>query len=62
LKTVVSRWDEAVVELDAVPVDVLRDRIRAGIKDRMDIGALKEIWGREDADKKRLREIFNVEP
>jgi hypothetical protein len=66
-KTTDSRRDAFVaihgdisVELDALPMDVLQDRLRAEVKAEMDLTALEEARAAEDADRERLRRLLGL--
>lgn len=49
----VRKWGDMSVELDALPVDVLRDRIVGEVESRMDFDALDRVRSRE-RDERRL--------
>jgi len=46
------------VELDALPVDVLRARIEDGIRARMDMEALDRVKRTEGVERSRLAELI----
>jgi len=50
----VARHGDRAVELDALPVDVLRARIVSEVEKRMDLGALTKVRQVEKADRRRL--------
>jgi len=50
----VAVYGDMAVELDALPVDVLRDRIRQEVEARMDLAALKAVGELENSDKSKL--------
>ncbi len=54
----VARWGDVSVELDALPLDVLRDRIVAEVKSRMDLVALRQIRERERHERRQLTEAL----
>jgi len=56
-KFIETHGDQAV-ELDALPVAVLRERLIAAITARMDTEALIALWKQEQADLKRLENIL----
>jgi hypothetical protein len=52
--TFVARWGDVSVELDALPIDVLRARIVAEVEARMDLGALAATRRRQEAERRLL--------
>ena len=50
----VATHGDIAVELDALPVDVLRDRLTEEVTSRMDMEALQKIKEREEAERARL--------
>lgn len=50
----VAEHGDISVELDALPVEVLRARLQAEVEGRMDLGALAKVKKREDADRAQL--------
>jgi hypothetical protein len=54
----IARHGDVAVELDALPVDVLRDRIRSEVEARMDLEALNQVHARDARDRERLRRAF----
>src|SRR5260370_3350884 len=50
----VAKWGELSVELDALPLDVLRDRIVTEVESRMDLNALARVRDRERAERRLL--------
>jgi hypothetical protein len=50
----VAKYGDVAVELDALPVDVLRDRIQQELEARMDLAALEEVRELENSDKSKL--------
>ena len=50
----VAKHGDVSVELDALPVTVLRDRIIAEVEARMDLDALAEVRAMEERDRQRL--------
>jgi hypothetical protein len=50
----IAEHGEGCVELDALPVDVLRERIHAEVEARMDLTALAQVKEAEGKDRKRL--------
>lgn len=54
----VERYGDVAVELDALPVAVLRDRIEQEIESRMDADALAETRRQEREDRERLNSIL----
>jgi len=54
----VERWGDVSVELDALPVDVLRARIAAEVEERMDMEKLAEVREVEERERTRLKEVL----
>jgi hypothetical protein len=54
----VERWGDVSVELDALPVDVLRARIAAEVELRMDMEKLAEVRKLEERERTRLKEAL----
>ncbi len=54
----VERWGDVAVELDALPANVLRERIRDEVRRRMDLEALERTRAAERADRERLDELL----
>lgn len=54
----VERYGDMAVELDALPVELLQERIRQEIEGRIDLNALAEVLAVEKEERERLREIF----
>jgi hypothetical protein len=50
----IAKNGDVSVELDALPVDILRERIRQEIEARMDLLALRDIHIIENSDKSKL--------
>jgi hypothetical protein len=50
----VARYGDMAVELDALPVNVLVERLREGIGARIDLEALGEVDAKEDRDREQL--------
>lgn len=55
----IERFGDVVVELDALPVAVLRDRIIKEVETRMDLDALDETRSLEREDQTRLNSILD---
>jgi hypothetical protein len=55
----IERYGDVAVELDALPVTVLRRRIRHAIEERMDLHALARVRTLEAADRERLLSMVN---
>lgn len=51
----VAKWGDVAVELDALPVDVLRARLITEVESRMDLDALQAIQETEKAERAALR-------
>ncbi len=54
----IKKHGDVSVELDALPVDVLRDRIRREVESRMDLTALAEVKRWEESERLRLSELL----
>ncbi len=54
----VARYGDMAVELDALPLEVLRDRIVAEVEGRMDLVALDRVREREAAERQLLVETL----
>ncbi len=54
----IERYGDVAVELDALPVAVLRERIVREVERRMDLGALEEVREQEREDRERLNSIL----
>jgi len=52
----VAQYGDVAVELDALPVDELRERIRTSVEAHMDMDALEESRRIQDEERTRLRE------
>ncbi len=50
----VAKWGDVSVELDALPVDVLRDRLTNEIEARLDLAALADVQAQEERDRAQL--------
>lgn len=55
----VEKYGDVAVELDALPLNVLKDRLREEVEARMDLGALREVQVQEENDKLRLSAAFS---
>lgn len=56
----VAEFGDIAVELDALPVDVLRERVREAVESRMDMDALEEVLEREEQDKKAIYDALST--
>ncbi|MBI4911050.1 MAG: hypothetical protein HY820_46000 [Acidobacteria bacterium] len=54
----VALHGDVSVELDALPVDVLRDRLRSAVEQCMDLGRLALTKAAEERDRKRLWQVL----
>jgi hypothetical protein len=54
----IAKFGDVSVELDALPVDVLRARIRSEVEARMDLDALRAVRQQEEQDRARLVELL----
>lgn len=58
----VAKHGDVSVELDALPVDVLRQRLTETVEARMDLGALANVRATEQAELDRLRAMLDEVP
>lgn len=56
----IAKHGDVSVELDALPVDVLRRRLTEEVSRRMDLDALERVRELEEIDRARLVELFAV--
>jgi len=56
----VQKYGDVSVELDALPVDVLHDRLIDEVEALMDLEALERIQEAEEADRAMLRAMFKL--
>jgi hypothetical protein len=56
----VAEYGNVSVELDALPIDVLRDRLRTEVEARMDLRALAAVHERDEHDRTRIREALEA--
>lgn len=54
----VARFGDVSVELDALPADVLRERLRADVETRMDLAALTAVRATETQERARLAALL----
>jgi hypothetical protein len=50
----VAKWGDVSVELDALPIEVLRERIVVEVERRIDLTALETVRADEDEERRRL--------
>ena len=50
----VAKWGDVSVELDALPIEALRERIVAEVERRIDLTALEMVRADEDEERRRL--------
>jgi hypothetical protein len=50
----VAKWGDVSVELDALPIEVLRERIVGEVEQRMDLTALEIVRAAEDEERRHL--------
>ena len=50
----VARYGDISVELDALPLDVLTDRLRQEVEARLDLTALRQVQEKEHQEKEQL--------
>jgi DNA topoisomerase VI subunit A len=53
----IAQYGDNTVELDALPIDVLEQRIRDEVEDLMDMDAFAEIEKQEEAEREQLRQL-----
>jgi hypothetical protein len=58
-KRFIAKHGDVSVELDALPIPVLRNRLRTEVETRMDLDALQATIEREDHDLDYLRQMFD---
>lgn len=56
----IAEHGDVSVELDALPVAVLRQRLVDEVKARLDLDALAEVEAQEDSDRRRLAEVLSL--
>lgn len=56
----VEKWGDVSVELDALPVDVLRTRLIEEVEQRMDLQALAELKDEEAEERRRLAMLLGA--
>jgi hypothetical protein len=54
----VAKWGDLSVELDALPLDVLRDRILSEVESRLDLDALARVRDREQTERRLLTNML----
>ncbi len=59
-KAHIAKWGDVAVELDALPDEVLRERLEADVRAHMDLDALQATLKAESEDNARLREMLGV--
>jgi hypothetical protein len=56
----VAKWGDVSVELDALPIEVLRERIVGEVGRRMDLTALEMVRAAEDEERRHLVQTFRA--
>jgi hypothetical protein len=56
----IARHGDVSVELDALPADVLRDRLISEVESYMDLDALEQVQQEEDEERERLTTLLGV--
>lgn len=56
----VAKYGDVAVELDALPVDVLRDRLESEVTARLDMDTWAEVQRQELIDKERITQALSV--
>lgn len=54
----VAEHGDIAVELDALPIDALRDRLDGEVSGRLDLDALERVKAQEEKDRERLGELL----
>jgi hypothetical protein len=54
----VARYGDVAVELDALPINALRERIDVEVRNRLDLEILERTKAQEQSDKQRLDELL----
>lgn len=60
-KKFIEKHGDVSVELDALPVNILKERIRCEVEVRVDMTALNEIWSVERRERQKLVKIFKYD-
>ena len=55
----VAEHGDVAVELDALPLDVLTERIEGAVREQLDLEALSEVWEQEERDRGRLAALMD---
>ncbi|TEU08593.1 MAG: hypothetical protein E3J25_11750 [Anaerolineales bacterium] len=55
----VAQYGDVAVELDALPLDVLRARIREEVRAHMDMSALEKTWKTEEGEREQLLRLLS---
>jgi hypothetical protein len=55
----IAKYGDRCVELDALPVDVLRERVLAEVKSRMDLAALEAVRQQEAGERQQLVQMLS---
>jgi len=58
-KAFVAKYGDMAVELDALPLPVLQERIKESIKTNLDLTALSEVYHQEKAEREELKTLLN---
>lgn len=56
----IAKYGDRCVELDALPLTVLRERITTEVEARMDLGALQEVRRQEKSECQRLATVLRI--
>jgi hypothetical protein len=56
----IAKYGDIAVELDALPVEVLRERIVECVEANMDLAALARVRKRETADRRKIKRLLGV--
>jgi hypothetical protein len=54
----VARYGDQAVELDALPLDVLRDRLEAAVSEAIDLQAMEQVREQESQDQERISSVL----
>jgi hypothetical protein len=56
----VAKYGDIAVELDALPVNVLQERLRHEVERHMNLDALAKVWTQEAEDRQRIAQVIGA--
>lgn len=56
----IARYGDMAVELDALPIQVLRDRLRSAVESHMDLEALANVQVQEAEDRRKIKRLLGA--